>query len=144
MGCLVVRCGEHLFALPTRFAKETIRVRPGGVLRRGGERWLRRKGRLVRIHHLEDAVGGLDRLDGAERRHAFVMSAGGREVVFDVDELVSLSTLSVRGLPAHLESQSGLAGVTTVGAGDVAFFIHALAVVEQMAGGDKAPPAEEH
>ena len=134
VSCLVVRCGEHLFALPIRFARETLTVRPEQIVKKGDERWLRTKGRLARILRLEEAVPGLDIQDNGERKNGFVMAVGGREILFDVDELVSMSTLSVRSLPAHLESNHALAGVTTVGAGKVAFFLHALAIVERFAG----------
>ena len=133
VSCLVVRCGEHLFALPIRFAKETLRVQPRQIVKKGEERWLRRKGRITRVRNLEEAVPGLERQEQGERFQGFVMAVGGREIVFDVDELVSMSTLSVRSLPAHLESHHALAGVTTVGAGKVAFFLHALAIVERFA-----------
>ena len=143
VSCLVVRCGEHLFALPIRFAKETLRVQPRQIVKKGEERWLRKKGRLARVRHLEDAVPGLEKQEQGERLHGFVMAVGGREIVFDVDELVSMSTLSVRSLPAHLESHHALAGVTTVGAGKVAFFLHALAIVERFAGRTHTTAKEE-
>ena len=139
MSCLVVRCGEHLLAVPVRFVKETIRLTAGRTERRGEQRWIRHKGRLRRIWPLEAALDGFRRGAEADRRHAFVMAAVGREIVFDVDELVAVSTLSVRSLPAYLESRRALAGVATVGGGEIAFFLHTMAIIESFTPGQRSP-----
>ena len=134
MSCLVVRCGEHLFAVPIRFVKETLRIDERRIVSRGAARWLRHKGSLVRIRPLELAIEGFEHSAAGQRRHALVMAAIGSEVVFDVDEIVAVSTLSVRSLPAYLESRRALAGITTVGGDKIAFFLHALAIVEAFTG----------
>jgi len=143
MSCLVVRCGEHLFAVPIRFVKETLRVDARKVEQRGALRWVRHKGELRRLRPLEAALEGFERGTAGHRRHAFVMTAIGREILFDVDELVAVSTLSIRSLPAYLESRRALAGVAIVGGGRIAFFLHTLAIVEAFARRDGPTPDGE-
>ena len=135
VSCLVLRCGEHLFAVPVRFVKETVRLSGDLVERSDGQRWIRHKGKLRRIWPLEASLEGFQRGAGVQRRHAFVMTAVGRELIFAVDQLVSVTTLSIRSLPAYLESRRALAGVATVGGGALAFFLHTMSIIESFARG---------
>ncbi|MBU2550530.1 MAG: chemotaxis protein CheW, partial [Proteobacteria bacterium] len=130
VNCLVVRCRDFLFAVPARYAKETLNIHPERIERFDGRDWLHLRGRLVRIFDLEEALEGLEILDPETRRHAFVLEAGDRRIIFRVDELVEVKTLSVRGLPAHLEHIKAYAGVTTLWSGQIAFFLHPLSIID--------------
>ncbi len=121
---LILRIGEHLFAMPTGSIEETLRVGADDILKGEGREVVRRQRRNIPIVRLGDVLGlSHADLDGAKRPVAIVGFSGHR-MGFLVDSFVGEQQIVIKTLGTHLHKVENVAGVTILGAGEVVVILN--------------------
>jgi two-component system, chemotaxis family, sensor kinase CheA len=127
---LILRIGDHLFALPTTNIEETLRITPDDVLKIEGHEVVRRQRRNVPIVRLGDVLHlSHDEVDGAKRPMVIVGFSGHR-VGFLVDAFLGEQQIVIKPLGTHLAKVKNVAGVTILGAGEVVVILNVPELVE--------------
>lgn len=133
VNCLIVRCGAFLLAVPTQYARETLRISEDQIEVVDGRRWLRRSGRLSPLYRLTEQLDIPEQETPGNQGPAIVVNAGNRETVFQVDELKQIMVAHIRPLPEHLVAADLYSGITTLGDGSLAYALNVLAIVDNPA-----------
>ncbi|HEY3317353.1 MAG TPA: hybrid sensor histidine kinase/response regulator [Coriobacteriia bacterium] len=121
---LILRIGEHMFAMPTGSIEETLRVSADDILKVEGREVVRRQRRNIPIVRLGDVLGLTHAdLDGAKRPVAIVGFSGHR-MGFLVDSFVGEQQIVIKTLGTHLSKVENVAGVTILGAGEVVVILN--------------------
>jgi two-component system, chemotaxis family, sensor kinase CheA len=147
LRALLVRVGAHVFALPIGQVRRVLRVGPEAVRTVEGRPVLPTDDGALPLLHLAAALGPpLAPGPLADLSPALVVSAGGREAVFLVDELLGDEEIFVRPL-AHEDGIHMAGGGALLPSGRLALLLNPASLVHAAAGARAAlsatppPPA---
>ncbi|NTU70609.1 MAG: hybrid sensor histidine kinase/response regulator [Coriobacteriia bacterium] len=116
---LMLRVGDHIFALPTSSVDETLRIDPSEILKVEGREVVRRQRRTIPIVRLSDILGvAAETVQGGKVPIATI-SYSGQRMGFIVDAFVGEQQIVIKPLGTHLAKVENVAGVTILGAGQV-------------------------
>ena len=109
---LLVRCGDHAYAIPIVHARETGQWPAEAVERAGGHEWVRWRDELVPLVRLRRVLGS----NGTEpaRFHAVTLEVAGRRFALAVDALVGEQEIVVKTFDAPRDTLPIFAGATVL------------------------------
>ncbi len=115
---LLLRVGEHIYALPTGSIEETMRVSPSEIIKVEGREVIRRQRRTIPLVRLADILGVASDPPSSKVPIATIGYSGHR-MGFIVDSFVGEQQIVIKTLGSHLIKVDNVAGVTILGAGEV-------------------------
>ncbi len=116
---LMLRVGDHMFAIPTASIEETLRVAPDQVLRVEGREVIRRQRRTVPLIKLGDILGVDQETPEGVKIPIATIGFSGHRMGFIVDSFIGEQQIVIKTLGTHLKRVENVAGVTILGAGEV-------------------------
>jgi two-component system chemotaxis sensor kinase CheA len=138
VSALLMRAGEHTFALPLASVSEAIPF-DGSVVRNiDGHSVMSLRGTTLPICRL-DEMFGLERTGGVPRRQfAVVASLGARRLGLVVDQLVGEQDIVIKPLGRSLRDVRGFAGATELGDQRVGLVLDPGAIIEEVLAGTES------
>jgi two-component system, chemotaxis family, sensor kinase CheA len=136
VSALIIRVGEHTFAIPLASVSEAITFDGSGVRVVDGREVMTLRGatlplcRLDRLLRLREPAPGT-----ARRRFVVVASLGNRRLGLVVDYLIGQQDIVIKSLGRSLGSVRGFAGATELGDQRVGLVLDAAALIEEVLAG---------
>ncbi len=121
---LIVRVGEHLFAVPTGTVEETLRIAQDDVLKVEGREVVRRQRRNIPLVRLGDVIGVAHAGTPPAKIPAAIVGFSGHRMGFMVDAFRGEQQIVIKTLGSHLRKVENVAGVTILGAGEVVVIVN--------------------
>jgi two-component system chemotaxis sensor kinase CheA len=129
---LLIRIGDHTFAIPLSSVSEAIGFDDAGLRLVDGREVMTLRGTTLPIARL-DALLALSRSVPAPRRqYAVVAALGARRLGLVVDQLVGQQDIVIKPLGKTLEGVRGFAGATELGDQHVGLVIDAAAIIDEV------------
>jgi chemosensory pili system protein ChpA (sensor histidine kinase/response regulator) len=119
---LLVRDGNHSFAVPLYFAERILDVAEQEIVESAGIRRLRLDGAFHPVHALGGILGSPSPANPA-RGAIVVIRSGAERVMLQVDAIVGQEEIVVKSLGAILSGHPLFAGVTIRGSGEMALIL---------------------
>lgn len=119
---VLVRVGQNQFVLPAAYVRRILRVRRDEVKTAGNRETIQLNGRAASLVRLGDILGIAERTTTAasqQKMPAAVLSLGGEQMVFLVDEVLYDEEVMVKGLGKQLRRVHNIAGAAVLGTGKV-------------------------
>lgn len=121
---LILRVGQHLFAMPTGSIEETLRVSPTDIMKVEGREVVRRQRRNVPIVRLGRILGVQHTEAAGAKQPVAVVGFSGHRIGFMVDSFIGEQQIVIKTLGTHLRKIENVAGVTILGAGEVVVILN--------------------
>ncbi|MFQ5479185.1 MAG: response regulator [Candidatus Binatia bacterium] len=134
---LLVKVGDCTSAVLTANVHQLLRIRPEDVRIVEGQEVVSVKDRLVRVVPLAETLGitNPEGRSGESSSDLMILSAGGKQAGFLVDELVSEQRVIVKNLGARLKRVKYVSGATLLPDGQIALILNASELVRSALGG---------
>lgn len=123
---LLLRAGEHLWALPFATIQRIVRIEPSAIQLIDGHEAVIVDGRRVGLIRLA-AILGFERASDAaesEKVPVVILTRGGERLAIAVDGLVGEQEMVVKSLGHHLRRVQFIAGAALLGSGDIVPVLH--------------------
>ncbi len=132
VSALLIRVGEHTFAIPLSSVSEAIGFDDAGLRVVDGREVMTLRGTTLPIARL-DTLLALHRASPPPRRqYAVVAALGTRRLGLVVDQLVGQQDIVIKPLGKTLDGVRGFAGATELGDQHVGLVIDAAAIIEEV------------
>ena len=115
---LLLRVGEHVYALPTGTIDETLRVDPADIIKVEGREVIRRQRRTIPLVRLSEILG-VPADPPLNKVPIATIGYSGHRMGFIVDSFVGEQQIVIKTLGTHLAKVDNIAGVTVLGAGEI-------------------------
>lgn len=119
---ILVRVGESLFLLPTRYVERVLRVNREEVRSAENRETIQYNGRATSTVRLSDVLEIPQRVNGADPKRkipVLVLGWAGEQIGFQVDEILDEQEVLVKSLGKQLPHVRNVAGATVLEAGRV-------------------------
>lgn len=121
---LLLRAGEHLWALPFGTIQRIIRVAPSAIQIIDGHEAVVVDGRRVGLIRLASILGFASEGSESDKIPVVILTRGGERLAVAVDSLVGEQEMVVKPLGHHLRRVQYIAGAALLGSGDVVPVLH--------------------
>lgn len=132
VNALLVRVGEHAFAIPLNVVSEAIAFDPRGVRLVDGREVMTLRGATLALCRLDRLLGIEDEVKVSGRRFVVVANLGARRLGFVVDLLVGQQDIVTKPLGPSLARVRGFAGATELGDQRVGLVLDTAAIIEEV------------
>jgi two-component system chemotaxis sensor kinase CheA len=117
---VLVRVGESLFVLPTRYVQRVLRVSSDEIKSAENRQTIQINGRAASVVRLSDVLEMTQTSTDAERKvPVLVLAWAGEQIGFVVDEILDEREVLVKSLGKQLPRVRNIAGATVLGTGKV-------------------------
>lgn len=117
---LLMRVGDTTFVLPTTAIEETLLVEPGEIIKVEGREAIRRGQRTYPLVSIAEILGVAPGVPDSPRLPVVAVGFSGERYAFSVDEFLGEQQIVIKTLGSHLHKVENIAGVTVLGAGEIA------------------------
>ncbi|MDY0087321.1 MAG: hybrid sensor histidine kinase/response regulator [Coriobacteriia bacterium] len=117
---LLMRVGDTTFVLPTTAIEETLLVEPDEIIKVEGRQAIRRGQRTYPLVSIAEILGVVPGIPDSPRLPVVAMGFSGQRYAFSVDEFLGEQQIVIKTLGSHLHKVENIAGVTVLGAGEIA------------------------
>jgi two-component system chemotaxis sensor kinase CheA len=142
---ILVRAGESLFVLPTRYVQRVLRVDPNEIKTAENRETIEIDGRAASAVRLTDVLDIARRNadpDPKRKIPVLVLAWAGEQIGFVVDEILDEQEVLVKGLGKQLRRVRNLAGATVLGSGKVLPVLNVADLMQSAV--NLAPSATRH
>lgn len=117
---LLMRVGDTVFVLPTTAIEETLLVGAEEIIKVEGREAIRRGQRTYPLISIADVLGITPGIPDSPRLPVVAVGFSGERYAFSVDEFLGEQQIVIKTLGNHLHKVENVAGVTILGAGEIA------------------------
>lgn len=114
---ILVGAGNQSFILPTAGVERTLRVKKAQFGRAENRETVTIEGEPFSFAWLAPVLGLAGKADSGEHIPVLLLSAGGRKIVFGVDEIFGEEDVLVKGLGPQLKKVRNISGAAVLGTG---------------------------
>jgi two-component system chemotaxis sensor kinase CheA len=114
---ILVGAGNQSFILPTAGVERTLRVKKNQFGRAENRETVTIEGEPFSFAWLAPVLGLAGKADSGEHIPVLLLSAGGRKIVFGVDEIFGEEDVLVKGLGPQLKKVRNISGAAVLGTG---------------------------
>ncbi len=120
MHVLVVSISDMVFAIPSHFVKEVVRVREEDIINVVDKRAIRLREQIIPVADLNNILGLPSISGGNENGRLILIVAGGSERQgLIIDNLLQEEDRTIKPLPAHMKDIDLISGVTVSGSNEI-------------------------
>lgn len=116
---ILVRAGDHAFALPLHHVERVMRVARENVFTLENRETVRLDGKAIPFARLSEVLELDVRQTERDKVQALILGRGAGRIAFGVDEILGEQEVVVRTLGRQLERVRNVAGACVLGAGEV-------------------------
>lgn len=114
---ILVGAGNQSFILPTAGVERTLRVKKAQLGRAENRETVTIEGEPFSFVWLAPVLGLASKVEAGEHISVLLLSAGGRKIVFGVDEIFGEEDVLVKGLGPQLKKVRNISGAAVLGTG---------------------------
>ncbi len=121
----LVRCSDHILAVPVFSAIQVLRVLPEAIDTIKGREAFYWQGEIIPCARLDSTLSfpeaALKDLDG--KISLLLLKHGGKKIAFQVDEVIGVEEIVMRNLGSHLGRLPAFSGSSILGTGEIALIV---------------------
>lgn len=118
-NALIVRSGNHTFAVPLKSVKQMVEIEPQEIARNGAELFYRNGIEPIPLRHIDELVQQPARIDTSTAVPAFLIETVDGTFAVGVEQVVRSEELVIKPLGKPLDSFGGLLGASILGNGQL-------------------------
>ncbi len=121
LNAVVVRCGEHFYAIPVRKTEETVEIVNTELFYRDGKTFYNYRGREIPVVYLAEILGkGTSK---GEENYGVVISHGDEMGCLIVDQLIEEEDLVIKPIDDVINQENTFSGISILGDGKVVYIL---------------------
>jgi len=135
--CMLLRCGDNLFAIPLDNVERVVRVRRDKVITVEGRETIDIGSKILSYTSLAALLQIPPRAEETESPYvmALIVSSNGESIGCSVDEVLGVDDYVIRDLGSQLRSVPKIAAITFLGSGEIVPVLNASDLVDGIADG---------
>jgi chemosensory pili system protein ChpA (sensor histidine kinase/response regulator) len=131
---LLVRVGSRKYALPSAIVQQVQRFTPEALAVIQSIRELSWAGEGYRFSYMPELFGQRDAVPEPRRfSHVLLLRSGGQRLAVQVDELIGIRQVVVKGIGPQLATVSGLVGATVLADGEIVLIVNPVTLGQAVA-----------
>ena len=130
--CMLLRCGDNLFAIPLDNVERVVRVRRDQVITVEGRESIDIGSKILSYTSLAALLRIPPRVEETENPYvmALIVSSNGESIGCSVDEVIGVDDYVIRDLGSQLRSVPKIAAITFLGSGEIVPVLNASDLVD--------------